>query len=161
MLPVSDLWTWQLFWVIFGNFGGLVARLSSISAIFVGCWIPFWFLVVFFWHPFFWPWFWHWLLIDFCFISKVFGSICHWLLIDFRCCLHNFSDTLFNVFWKVMFQTFFFFHFLLFRRHAFYHIKTMVLAHLTPSESLNSILKNIKKIENPIKLRSIFASNFH
>ena len=54
-----------------------------------------------------------------------------------------------------------FFHFLFFRRHAFYPIKTMVLAHSTLSESLNSILKISTNSICPMKFGIIFASNFH
>ena len=55
----------------------------------------------------------------------------------------------------------FFFDFLLFRRHAFYPIKTMVLTHSTVSENLILILKYIKKIRSPLNVGTIFASNFH
>ena len=54
-----------------------------------------------------------------------------------------------------------FFDFLLFRRHAFYPIKTMVLAHSTLSENLNSILKKHQQIKKILKFRTIFALKFH
>ena len=60
-----------------------------------------------------------------------------------------------------MFQSFYLFDFILFRRHAFYPIKTMVLAHSTLSESLNSILKISTNSICPMKFGIIFASNFH
>ena len=55
---------------------------------------------------------------------------------------------------------FLFFDFILFRRHAFYPIKTMVLAHSTLSENLNYILKTNQQYQISSQCRYHFRIEF-
>ena len=54
------------------------------------------------------------------------------------------------------FRIFSLFYFLFFRRHAFYSIKTMVLAHSTLSDNLNSISSLINKYQKSYQCRYHF-----
>ena len=78
-----------------------------------------------------------------------FGSIFEWILDDFSMMFASvFGVVFFMFFGKLLFRFPSFLDFLLFRRHAFYPMKTMLLAHSTLSENLKSILKNIKNNQN-------------
>ena len=51
--------------------------------------------------------------------------------------------------------------FLLFGRHAFYTVNTMVFTHSALAENLNSALEKTKVINFSINFETVFASNFH
>ena len=75
----------------------------------------------------------------------VFSSLFHWCLVDVSMVFTSlFRHGFFMFFGRLCFRISDLFDFLLFRRHAFYPMKTMVLTHSTLSENLNSILKHIK-----------------